>query len=416
VYDYLAVHDCKPDDRAVNKVVDAMKACAHVSRDLQAPAWLPSASPEETRHMPTDVLACLNWLLDLRTGDRLLPTPHLLTMNALDYAYDRDARAPRWEQFVGEVLPAADARRELQKAFGYMISCDTSQQKIFGGFGKPRSGKGTIGRVLQGLVGKANVVGPKLSQLKNQFGLAQLIDKRLAIVGDARIAGQTAEICDMLLSLTGEDQVCIPRKYLGDWHGTPRVKFFLMSNELPGFTDASAAIASRFIVFRFQQSFLGNEDPLLSDKLLRELPGILNWAIEGLRMLREDGKFIQPASSAELIELMQDLASPTRRFIKDYCIVEPDLEVELNKLRNAHADWAEDAGHNKLSETKLRQVLNAADPSIEIRRPRDKNNKPVWMCYGIALADRRKAKRPELGVIEGGRGNVDEEEDEPSIA
>jgi putative DNA primase/helicase len=168
--------------------------------------------------------------------------------------------------------------------------------------------------------------------------LAQLIDKKAAIIGDARIDGDTRELVDMLLSLSGEDAISIERKYRDDWHGTAGVRFFLMSNELPGFTDASGAIASRFILFRFRQSFTDNPDPQLTEKLLSELPGILNWAIEGLHMLREDGRFIQPASSAEMIELMEDIASPTLRFIKDCCIIQRAARSRLQSCATRTLD------------------------------------------------------------------------------
>ena len=70
LYDFLAT-DCKPDDRAVNKVIDAMKACVLVSSDLKAPAWLPDASAELLRHTPVDLLAHAKGLLNVQTGEQL---------------------------------------------------------------------------------------------------------------------------------------------------------------------------------------------------------------------------------------------------------------------------------------------------------------------------------------------------------
>jgi putative DNA primase/helicase len=60
-----------------------------------------------------------------------------------------------------------------------------------------------------------------------------------------------------------------------------RVRFLIISNELPKITDSSGALASRFVLVRLTESFEKREDPLLHDKLLPELPGILNWALEG---------------------------------------------------------------------------------------------------------------------------------------
>ena len=68
----------------------------------------------------------------------------------------------------------------------------------------------------------------------------------------------------------------------------------LVSNELPKFPDQSGAMATRPLVFRFTESFLGREDKALDAKLEAELPGILLWAIEGWKRLRKRGHFLQP--------------------------------------------------------------------------------------------------------------------------
>ena len=57
VYDFLAA-GCSPDDRRVSKVIDAIKAHAFVSSDMQAPGWLPHAGMEQ--YQPADLLAHAN--------------------------------------------------------------------------------------------------------------------------------------------------------------------------------------------------------------------------------------------------------------------------------------------------------------------------------------------------------------------
>jgi putative DNA primase/helicase len=48
-------------------------------------------------------------------------------------------------------------------------------------------------------------------------------------------------------------------------------------------TDSSGALASRFIILTLQNSFYGTEDHTLLAKLSKEMPGILNWAIDRKR-------------------------------------------------------------------------------------------------------------------------------------
>src|SRR6202023_2117735 len=103
-----------------------------------------------------------------------------------------------------------------------------------------------------------------------------------------RLSGKTDQqsISECLLAVSGEDTVTIDRKYKSTWTGRLQTRFILLSNELPRIADASGALANRFIVLMMTKTFIGNEDIELTAKLLRELPGILNWAIEGYRRLR----------------------------------------------------------------------------------------------------------------------------------
>lgn len=252
----------RPDKLAVDKVVDALKAVTRIEKGLQAPAWMADADPKmASEHNAADLLPCGNGLLDLKTGELLDHTPSFLTMNAVDYAYEPGARAPRWYQFLQEILPGdLEAQEILQEIFGYLVTPDTRQQKIFMLIGASRSGKGTIARVLKALLGgSANVAGPTLADLKDHFGLQPLIDKRAAIVSDARLAGQTHELVERLLSISGEDAIAVPRKHKEHWHGTLGARFLILSNELPSLTDASGVIASRCILIRLRQSFRDND-------------------------------------------------------------------------------------------------------------------------------------------------------------
>jgi putative DNA primase/helicase len=229
--------------------------------------------------------------------------------------------------------------------------------------------------------------------------LQQLIDKRAAVVSDARLAGQSHELVERLLSISGEDAIAVPRKHKENWHGTLGVRFMIISNELPSLTDASGVIASRCVLIRLRQSFLGRENTGLTEALLGELAGILNWAIEGLRRLRERGHFVQPASSAEMLDLLEDVASPIRRFIKECCEVGPEVGVALDVLYAAYERWLEDNGHRRMSKTKFRQALIAAEPSVDVRKPGSRGNQ-IWWCNGIKRVGRERAALSEEKVVQ----------------
>ena len=198
--------------------------------------------------------------------------------------------------------------------FGYLLSPDTSQQKIFVLISPPRGGKGTIARVLRGMVGPENFSGPTLASLAQPFGLWALIGQSVAVIPDARLSGRTdkAIITERLLAISGEDTLTIDRKCLPSIHAKLPTRLVILSNEIPRLADASGTIASRMVALRMNRSWLGKEDPGLTQRLLAELPGILLWAIGGWARLRHRGHL------------------SSRRAAPPWCA----------KLRNSPAPWA----------------------------------------------------------------------------
>jgi putative DNA primase/helicase len=254
--------------------------------------------------------------------------------------------------------------------FGYLISGDTRQQKMFLFVGPKRGGKGTIGRVLTRLLGRHNVAGPTLSSLGTNFGLQDLIGKPVAIVSDARLGSKSDHslITERMLSVSGEDLQNVDRKYLPPWSGQLPTRFVILTNELPRLTDSSGALASRFIVLMLEQSFYDRENPGLTDELCEELPGIFNWALDGLQRLRERGRFKQPGASKDAIQELEDLSSPTGAFIRDRCVIGSGLTVSTADLYRTYRDWCEEHGRHAVNQQLFGRDLRAVRPEVRVRR------------------------------------------------
>src|SRR5262249_17831223 len=241
--------------------------------------------------------------LNLETRELLPHDPDFFSMNCLPLDFDAAAPEPkRWLKFLVE-LWTEDEKAELclQEIFGYLLTADTRQHKLFLLVGPKRAGKGTIIFVLRELLGRENVVFPTLKNMTGEFGRWPLIDKKLAVIADARL-GPKADahaVAEQLLSISGGDPQTINRKNQAFWTGMLDVLFIITTNELPAIADASGTLASRFVLLKLTESFYGREDLDLKEKLRGELPGVLNWALNGLKRLRKRGHFEMPASSTE---------------------------------------------------------------------------------------------------------------------
>jgi len=318
------------------------------------------------------------------------PTPRFFHGSALDYDFDPSAPPPMaWLEFLDRIWgDDIGSITCLQEWFGYLLHGDTRQQKILMMVGPKRSGRGTIARVLKALAGSSNVVNPTLTTLSRPFGLSSLIGKPIAVFPDARLSGRpdNAAIVECLLSISGEDDQTIDRKHLPAWTGRLSTRFVLISNELPKLRDASGALSSRLIILRFVNSFFGNEDTTLIDRLLAELPGILLWSIQGWDRLRKRGRFVQPRSAMELVATMDDLASPIAAFLRDRCVLEPAGTVPVAELYRAWREWCGHHGKEITGdEHSFGRALHAAIPSLTKTRPRTENGGRVFLYKGVRL-------------------------------
>ena len=297
----------------VANILDQLRAQSELSWDIDAPAWLTTPEPWPA----SELLVARNGIFHLPSivagqPSQLPATPKLFSTMALDYDVSLTPDKPEaFLRFLNELWPDDNQSIvALQEWCGYLLTPDTSQQKMLFLVGPKRSGKGTLARVIRAMVGVQNVVGPTLASFSQNFGLHPLIGKSLAVVSDARLSGRTdkAVVMERLLSISGEDSLTIDRKYGTAITVKLPTRIMLLSNELPRFSDTSGAIASRMIFLQLTQSFYGKEDPKLTDRLLMELPAILMWSIGGWKSLRERGHFLQPESTKALADEMENLA------------------------------------------------------------------------------------------------------------
>lgn len=356
----------KPTASKVSDILDAVRAVCHLPASTPVPCWLNGA----TGPPALDLLPCLNGILHLPTRQLLPSTPNLFALTGIDFAFNAGAIVPdAWLSFLHQLWPGdIDAQGLLQEWLGYLLTARTHFQKMLLLVGPKRSGKGTIGRVIRRLIGETHAVAPTLANLGEQFGLAALIDRPVAIIADARISGRAdmAVLAERLLSVSGEDMQSIPRKFLIDWTGVLPTRFTLMTNELPRIEDASGALASRFLVLLLEESFYGREDHQLFDRFIPELPGILNWALEGFDRLMARGRFLQPASSEAVIREFEDLGSPIAAFLRDRATTGNSmLTVEKSALYDAWKDWCKETGREHPGTTQtFGRNLRAALPFL----------------------------------------------------
>jgi putative DNA primase/helicase len=373
-----------PTRSKVGEVVHALRRHTEtlISQDREAPCWL-----DEGDASAANLVSCRNGILNLDTRQLMAHDPNFFTLNSLPIHFDSNAPKPReWFKFLEQLWPKdVEAEDCLQEIFGYLLTTDTRQHKLFLIVGPKRAGKGTITFVLMQLLGEENVVFPIFRSLAGDFGRWPLIGKSLAVVADARL-GSRADVhavAEQLLSISGGDPQTINRKNQPFWTGYLRVRFLITSNELPTIADVSGTLPSRYVLLTLSKSFYGREDVNLKEKFLPELPGILNWALAGRRHLLERGHFSMPASSLEAVRQLEDLASPVAAFVRDRCVIGANRRIEKDRLYRVYKAWCDDQGQKPSSQIVFGRNLCAAFAQV---RPGHSTSTRYYS--GIELADK----------------------------
>lgn len=371
-------------DGLIRDVISQLRGIVLIPPDREVPCWLDGVERPPAKLW----IALQNGLLSLLPSRELIPhTPALFNTQALPFDYQPHAESPEtWIEFIQNTWPGdagADCALMLAEWFGYCLSRDMSHHRMLWIIGPTRSGKGVISRILTALLGPASVCSPTLGSLGDRNGGQVLIGMRLAVIGDARLGRRNdkAAIIERLLSISGGDTQTFPRKYLPDWTGQPELKFVMLSNELPSLADESGALLGRLLLLETTQSHMGKEDRFLESRIRRELPAILNWALDGLDRLTVAGRFTEPASSASIIASFRAMSAPLTAFVDECCVVGENHTVECGALYAVYLRWAEEEGITRTySRQAFGQKLRTVVPSMKRERANDWGSRTWYYC------------------------------------
>ena len=346
----------------------------------------------DRREYGTQYAVCLGngtYDLILHTLQPHNPEDRLLTKLSIEY--DPEAKCPRWIQFLDEVIPDEDDRDTLQEFFGYLLDPRNSYQKMLMLIGPKQSGKSTILRVIEGLLGKANVAHQSLHMLaSNRFSPARLYGKMVNTFADL----PTKVVTDLgvLKSLSGEDSIDAERKgkdfFDLDWGG----KAVFSCNALPELKQLDDAFFRRWLCVSIPSSISNDQkDPQLTAKLLEELPGIFNWAVGGYICLGRQHAFTSTDDSG-VKRLWLDTANPLRVYVRERIVPEHGALLPTEVAYKDYAEWCEETSREA---TKLTGFVLSVMAEAKITKARTMYNGSKVTCFqGIRL---RKVGDSQVG-------------------
>ena len=334
------------------------------------------------------VVAVRNRMLNLDTMEVMPHNGDVETAVYLDIDYDPQARAPRWEQFLHEVLTDEKAIMVLQEFFGCVF---VDRNKIHMAealflYGKGANGKSVVLDVMKDILGR-NMTNASLKSLCSSMHA----DYHLASIDGALLNFSPDEGADTFSSgifknLTDGSPIRVrpigEKPY--DAHNMPLIACNL--NKIPQTSDTSNGYYRRMLIIPFTRVFKKEEmDRTLNYKLRKELSGIFNWIMEGRkRIIEQEGCFTESAdvrsaksfariNGSSVLQWLEDSGYKPTGDIKNG---HKKVRLSSKELRDKYVAYCTDMGYQPKSLKNLRDELMDEGYAFKVVRP-DSGGCPV---------------------------------------
>lgn len=339
------------------------------------------------------------WLFNVQNGTIDLSTGKLLKHKKSDYitklspvVYDRRATAPRWEVFLEEIFAGDKALIGfIKRALGYTLTGDTREHVLFFCYGQGRNGKSTLFETWRTLMNDYSVQADfsTFQSTRNdgpRHDLARMRGARMVAAIEAR--GDRSFDETVLKQMTGGDTVTARNLYESSFEFRPQFKLWLAANHLPLVREQTEAFWSRIYMVPFTVIIPPHKRKKnLGKQLVKELPGILNWALEGCEEWRKNG-LMAPDTVRKAISEYKEEYDVLSEFFRERCRMNSDEWTSRSALYQSFVDWwQETRGRNPLSHTALNRMMSER---IDIR-PSRRNGIRGWR--GIGIKDVRTHRR-----------------------
>ncbi|MEC2219682.1 phage/plasmid primase, P4 family, partial [Bacillus subtilis] len=332
---------------------------------------------------------CENGVIDLKTGELLPHDRDFLFTKISSVAYQKDADCPNWKAFLESIFideqgqPNYEIIDFMQKAIGYSLTGDTTEQVMFFLFGNGRNGKSTFINTVQQLLGdygrqtNSDTFIKKKNDTSINNDIARLDGARFVSAVESEEGQQLSE--SLVKQITGGEKMSARFLRQEYFEFTPEFKVFFTTNHKPIVKGSDEGIWRRIRLVPFTVTIPKEKvDKKLPQKLAAEMPGILRWAVDGCLKWQREGlkepEVIRKATEGYREDM--DILGP---YMSERCVVHPSAKIEAKELYKDYKNWCYE---NDEIELKNRAFYR----QIEIRGFKKENGaKNKVFFYGIGL-------------------------------
>ena len=253
-------------------------------------------------------------------------SPDKIYFSKIPVDYVPDAGKPTmFNNYVDSCFKGNEAQKDLlQELFGYTLLKNYKYQNIFYLLGHGGNGKGIALSILGYLLGEHNYASESIHQLTDHlqvdYHVAKLHGKHANICGDISI--KTIVNTETIKKLTSNtDPVAARNPYERPFSFVNYAKIIVALNRLPQTDAFTTGDKRRNLIISFNNKFSETDNEIKGLQCVirdaGEMPGILLWAIEGLKRLEANQKFSDTRTIAQKAVEYEKKSRPARYYVEE---------------------------------------------------------------------------------------------------
>lgn len=349
-----------------------LQSICYLGSSLNIPCWIDTGKPVQNFLFFKNGVVNLDDLLtegeaELHEHDSLI-----FNLSKLDFNYEPDAEEPLvFLKYLNRVQPNKQIQSLLQEWLGYNLVFDTTLERFMFFIGEGANGKSVFLTLMRMIIGNENVTAVDLEGFKpsNRFALEKTVGKLANIVGDLSEIDKLSE--GVLKSFVSGEDIQVERKYKTPFSMKPTARLTYSMNTLPNFYDKSNGIWRRLLLVPWEIIIpLEERDRnLLKESFWLnsgELPGILNWALEGLRRLRSTGEFTLPSSVSKSVAEFKLDSNPIQAFLNENVETSPGSSLSSHTLYASYQNKMTELGLKYISSTQFTREVKRIFKNVNL--------------------------------------------------
>lgn len=312
---------------------------------------------DRLNNYPSYWICFKNGMYDAKNQKLLPHSPEYKAINQIPHRYEPSAKYEgiRTENYLNFICEEQDSREMLLQFIGYSLTKDVGQQKFLVLNGEGGTGKSTVIRLIEALIGSKNISNISLTDLQQRFASYGLMGKLLNSCADLEI--QALEDTSIIKKILGEDTLRGEQKGRDAVSFKSYAKLIFSTNELPLVkSEKTNGFYRRLLVLTMNKVPL-QKNPNLFQELLQEIDYLLHLSVEALERMYKQGIItVSEASNKAVMQLRAD-SDTTEAFLQECCANCDAGRIERTELYKKYNEFCEDTDRQSLTKNNFYKSL-----------------------------------------------------------